>query len=163
MSMPEPGDPAPLFELKDDKGEIVRLKDFRGQRVVLFFYPGADTPGCTKEACSFRDEYSGFTDLEISVLGISPDTVGAQFKFSQKYGFPYPLLADPDHGVAESYGVWGTKKSFGREYEGVHRTTFVIDEDGSIERVFKRVKPEGHSLEVLEYVENSERDQTPAG
>ncbi len=163
MSMPEPGDPAPLFELRDDKGETVHLKDFRGQRVVLFFYPRANTPGCTKEACSFRDEYSAFTGLDVAVLGISPDTVDAQSKFSQKFGFPYPLLADPDHEVAESYGVWGTKKTYGREYEGVLRTTFVIDEDGRIERVFKRVKPEGHSLEVMGYIKDGERDQTPAG
>lgn len=162
MSMPEPGDPAHPFELQTDQGETVSLKDFRGKRVVLFFYPRANTSGCTKEACSFRDEYSAFTGLEIPVLGISPDTVDAQSKFSRKYGFPYPLLADADHQVADAYGVWGTKKSFGTEYKGVLRTTFVIDENGRIEHVFKRVKPEGHSLEVLDYIKNTQRDQTPA-
>jgi peroxiredoxin Q/BCP len=159
MPMPQPGDPAPLFELQSDQGEIVRLKDFWGKRVVLFFYPRANTPGCTKEACSFRDEFSEFTDLDIVVLGVSPDTVDAQSRFSQKFGFPYPLLADSDHQVAEDYAVWGTKKSYGKEYLGVLRTTFVIDEDGRIEHVFEKVKPEGHSLEVLNYLKDTQQHQ----
>lgn len=152
MSLPTVGAPAPSFELQTDQGETVRLEDLRGQRVVLFFYPRADTPGCTKEACSFRDEYSEFEGMDVAVLGISPDTVDAQSKFSQKFGFQYPLLADEDHQVAREYGVWGTKKAFGREYEGVHRTTFVIDENGRVEHVFEKVKPAGHSLEVLDYL-----------
>lgn len=158
MSLPGPGDRAPNFSLQTDAGETVRLEDLQGRKIVLFFYPRADTPGCTKEACSFRDEYSGFEQLDVNVLGISPDTVEAQSKFSQKFEFQYPLLADEDHQVAKAYGVWGTKKSFGREYEGVHRTTFVIDERGRIEHVFEKVKPQDHSLEVLGYLRSQSED-----
>ncbi len=146
MTMPEIGEIAPAFELQTDAGETVRLADFHGKRVVLFFYPRADTSGCTIEACGFRDSYSAYEDEDVVILGISPDTVEDQAKFSQKYNFPYPLLADADHRVAELYGVWG-KNRFG--HLQVLRTTFVIDEQGVIEQVFKRVKPEGHSEQVL--------------
>lgn len=149
MTMPTVGDPAPEFELLADNGEVVRLSDFRGKKVVLFFYPKADTPGCTKEACSFRDDYNAFGERDAVVLGISPDTVKAQAKFKSKFELPYLLLADSEHAVAEQYGVWQSKKFMGREYMGVARTTFIIGPDGNISRVFEGVKPEGHAVEVL--------------
>lgn len=118
--------------------------------MVLFFYPRADTPGCIKESCGFRDDYQMFTDSDIVVLGISADSVKAQANFSKRYGFPYPLLADAEHQVAEAYGVWQPKKLFGISYRGVVRTTFVIDTDGRITQVFEGVHPVGHSQEILE-------------
>ena len=149
MGIPKIGEVAPDFELQTDKGETVRLSDFKGKKVVLFFYPKADTPGCIKEACGFRDDYSLFTDKDIVVLGISPDTVQSQADFSEKYGFQYPLLADADHKVAKSYGVWKSKRLllFGVAY--VIRTTFLIDEVGRISHVYEGVKPLGHSQEVF--------------
>lgn len=149
MPLPRVGQPAPEFELATDVGETVKLSDYRGQKVVLFFYPKADTPGCTKEACSFRDDYSVYQQQGVTVLGISPDTVTAEAKFKNKYALPYTLLADSDHAIAEAYGVWGQKKFMGREYMGVLRTTFVIDEAGNIARAFEGVKPDGHSGEIL--------------
>ena len=154
------GDPAPAFELPTDKGETVRLSDFAGKKVVLFFYPRADTPTCTVEACAFRDDYSAFLDLDVAVLGISPDTVKAQSKFSRKFGLPYPLLADADHQVAEAYGVWGSKLFFGKEIMGVHRTTFIIDEEGRIERVFEEVKAETHSQDILGSIQDRPASRT---
>lgn len=149
MSMPTAGQPAPDFELQSEGDKTIKLSDYRGKRVVLFFYPRAETPGCTTEACSFRDEYAAFREKDVAILGISPDNVRAQAKFSQKHSFPFPLLADVEHKVAEAYGVWGLKKFRGREYYGVLRTTFVIDEEGRIGHVFERVKPAEHSQEVL--------------
>lgn len=147
------GDKAPDFELKTDDGEVHRLKDSQGKRVVLFFYPKANTPGCTVEACGFRDDFSVFEGIDVEILGISPDTVRRQLNFKNKFDLPYTLLADADHEVAELYGVWGWKKFMGRDYEGVNRTTFIIDKDGMISHVFEGVKPEGHSGEVLEVLE----------
>ncbi len=149
MVLPQAGDLAPKFELQTDSGDLVRLSDYRGKKVVLFFYPKANTPGCIKEACGFRDEYSLFTAQDIIVLGISPDTVRAQAKFSEKYGFPYPLLADRDRAVAHAYGVWkpSEKPPSGASYGT--RTTFLIDESGRISHVYEGVKPLGHSQEVL--------------
>jgi peroxiredoxin Q/BCP len=144
------GDKAPDFELKTDNGEVRRLKDFQGKRVVLFFYPRANTPGCTVEACGFRDDYGEFTGNDVEILGISPDTVRRQLNFKTKFDLPYTLLADADHEVAELYGVWGWKKFMGRDYEGVSRTTFIIDKGGRIAHIFENVKPKGHSEEVLE-------------
>ncbi|MFQ5410396.1 MAG: thioredoxin-dependent thiol peroxidase [Anaerolineales bacterium] len=149
MSNLRPGDAAPDFALPDDAGNATRLSDYEGKQVVLFFYPHANTPGCTKEACGFRDDYSAFKRRGIALLGISPDTVRKQLNFKNKFGLPFPLLADQDHVVAERFGVWGLKKMYGREFMGVKRTTFVIDERGTISRVFENVKPEGHSAEVL--------------
>jgi peroxiredoxin Q/BCP len=146
---PQAGEPAPEFELQTDEGTIVRLADFLGRRVVLFFYPRADTPGCIKEACGFRDDYLAFQGQDVVVLGISPDTVRAQRRFRERYSFPYPLLADADHRVAEAYGVWEGKQLFGITYKGVGRTTFLIDEQGKIMRVYEGVVPEGHSQEIL--------------
>jgi peroxiredoxin Q/BCP len=149
MSMPKVGDPAPEFELETDAGETVRLADFRGRRVVLYFYPRADTPGCTREACEFRDDFAAYQEKGVVVLGVSPDGVRSQAKFRAKYELPFPLLADPDRRAAQAYGVWGKKKFMGREGMGILRTTFLIDEAGRVARVFEGVKPQGHSGEVL--------------
>ena len=154
MSIPAVGGAAPNFELPSDSGEIHQLSEFKGKRIVLFFYPHANTPGCTKEACGFRDDYSAFTKQDIVLLGISPDTVRKQLNFKDKFDLPFPLLADKDHEVAETYGVWASKKMYGREFLGVKRTTFVIDERGKISHVFENVKPAGHSAEVLQAMQN---------
>jgi peroxiredoxin Q/BCP len=148
--MPRVGEKAPDFELLDDAGNKVKLSMLRGQRVVLYFYPKADTPGCTVEACSFRDSYAAYKKKGVVLLGVSPDTVKKQAKFKSKFELPFPLLADEDHQVSESYGVWQLKKFMGKEYMGVVRTTFLIGADGKIMRVFEGVKPEGHGGEVLE-------------
>jgi len=144
---------APDFELMDDANEARRLSEFRGQKVVLYFYPADDTPGCTTEACNFRDDYSAYLDAGITVLGVSPDSVKSHVKFKAKYQLPFPLLADEGHKVCDLYGVWGPKKMMGREYEGVLRTTFLIDPQGKIVRVFEKVRPAEHSAEVLEAFE----------
>ncbi len=144
------GSAAPAFKTKDADGETVSLKDLRGQKVVLYFYPKDDTPGCTKEACSFRDAFSQYKKKGIAVLGVSPDSEAAHQKFVTKYKLPFTLLADTDRSIAEAYGVWGEKKFMGRTYMGVHRTTFLIDEKGKIKKIFEKVKPEDHATEVLE-------------
>jgi len=144
------GSTAPAFKTKDANGETVSLKDLRGQKVVLYFYPKDDTPGCTKEACSFRDAFSQFKKKGIAVLGVSPDKEASHQKFVAKYNLPFTLLADTDKSIAEAYGVWGEKKFMGRTYMGVHRTTFLIDEKGKIKKIFEKVKPEDHANEVLE-------------
>lgn len=141
--------PAPDFTLTDDSGEQVSLADFRGRKVVLYFYPKDDTPGCTKEACGFRDDHGLFLNKGAVVIGISPDDNASHTRFKAKYGLPFYLLSDPDHAVAEAYGAWGGKKMYGREYEGILRSTFVIDEEGLVVREFRNVKPEGHAREVL--------------
>lgn len=150
MPIPEPGELAPDFELRSDADRPIKLSDFQGQYVVLYFYPRADTPGCTKEACGFRDDYSIYEDKGVVILGISPDTVTKQSKFKTKHTLPFTLLADPENQVSEAYGVWGLKKFMGREYMGVHRTTFLIDPEGKIVQVFKKVKPATHSAEILD-------------
>lgn len=143
------GIPAPDFELLDDTNTPRRLSDYRGRNVVLYFYPADDTPGCTKEACNFRDDYSAYERAGVVVLGVSPDDVASHVKFKRKFQLPFPLLADIGHNVCDLYGVWGLKKSFGKEYEGVLRTTFLIDENGNIAKVFEKVRPAEHSTEVL--------------
>lgn len=143
------GIPAPDFELADDSGALRRLSEFRGRPVVLYFYPKDDTPGCTTEACAFRDDYSAYEQAGVTILGVSPDTVKAHAKFKAKYNLPFPLLADVEHKVCELYDVWALKKFMGREYMGVLRTTFLIDANGRIVKVFEEVKPAGHSAEVL--------------
>jgi thioredoxin-dependent peroxiredoxin len=149
--MPIPaGIPAPQFSLLDDTGTERKLSDYLGQPVVLYFYPKDDTPGCTTEACNFRDDYSIYRKAGVTILGISPDSVKKHGKFKEKYSLPFTLLADPDHQVCEEYGVWGRKKFMGREYDGVFRTTFLIGADGNIVKVFENVKPDGHSAEVLQ-------------
>jgi peroxiredoxin Q/BCP len=147
------GTVAPNFAAKDANGEAVRLKDLRGQRVVLYFYPRDDTPGCTKEACSFRDAFADFKKRDIRVLGVSVDSEASHKKFTAKYKLPFTLLADPDHSIADAYGVYGEKKFMGRTYMGVKRITFLIDEKGKIKKVFEKVKPEAHAQEVLEAFE----------
>ena len=148
--MVKEGATAPVFKTKDGNGETVNLKDFRGQKVVLYFYPKDDTPGCTKEACSFRDAYAKFKKQGITVLGVSPDSEVSHKKFAAKFKLPFTLLADADHSIADAYGVYGEKKFMGRKYMGVHRTTFLIDEKGKVRKVFEKVKPEQHASEVLE-------------
>lgn len=147
--MLQESDRAPDFELRAADGSTVRLSDLRGRTVVLYFYPRADTPGCTTEACEFRDSAADLGEAGAVVLGVSPDEVEAVRKFSQKYSLNFPLLADPDHRVAEAYGVWKEKSRYGRKSWGVERTTFVIGPDGSIQRIYGRVRPEGHAAEVL--------------
>jgi peroxiredoxin Q/BCP len=143
------GSNAPDFSLPDESGVARHLSDFQGKPVVLYFYPKDDTPGCTKEACSFRDDYQTYKKAGIVVLGISPDTSKSHVKFKEKYNLPFTLLADEGHKVCDLYGVWGRKKAMGREYDGVFRTTFLISPGGQVVKVFENVKPEGHSTEVL--------------
>ena len=143
------GKPAPDFALTDDTGTLRRLSDYRGRDVILYFYPKDDTPGCTKEACNFRDDYSAYVSAGVIILGVSPDTPASHAKFKEKYGLPFPLLADEDHKVCDLYGVWGAKSMMGREYMGVLRTTFLIGPDGSIRKIFEKVRPAEHSAELL--------------
>ena len=140
---------APDFTLPADGGGEITLSDYRGQQVVLYFYPKDDTPGCTTEACNFRDDYSDILAAGAVVLGVSPDSVKSHDKFKLKFELPFPLLSDPDHKVAELYGAWGEKKMFGKTYMGILRSTFVIDREGKIVKVFPRVRPKNHSQEVL--------------
>ena len=147
--MIEEGKPAPDFELATDTGERVKLSDFRGKPVVLYFYPKDDTPGCTVEACGFRDANDAFEKRGAVILGVSPDDEASHVKFKQKYSLPFPLLADPEHEVAEQYGVWGDKTYAGRTYTGVLRTTFVVDPDGKVTKVLEDVKPATHAADVL--------------
>ena len=147
--MPEAGQAAPDFTLPSDQGGDVSLRGLRGKKVVLYFYPKDDTSGCTTQACEFRDAWADVQAAGAIVLGVSPDGVGSHGKFRAKFELPFPLLADEDHRVAEAYGVWGEKKMYGRTYEGILRTTFLIDSQGRIARVFEKVKPAGHAAEVL--------------
>ena len=147
--MIEVGDMAPEFALPSDSGDVVRLSELRGTRVVLFFYPKDDTSGCTKEACGFRDALPAISLRNAIVLGVSPDPVRSHERFRDKYDLNFPLLADEDHAVAEAYGAWGLKKLYGREYWGILRSTFVVGEDGRIEKAYRKVKPAQHAEEVL--------------
>jgi len=144
---------APDFTLMDEERRARSLSDFRGKFVVLYFYPKDDTPGCTKEACNFRDDYSAYQKAGVEIIGISPNTSESHAKFKEKYKLPFLLLADKDHHVCEQYRVWGRKKSMGREYFGVLRTTYLIEGDGKIARVYEGVKPAEHSREVLSDIE----------
>ena len=143
------GAPAPDFKVLDDEGKPFQLSDLKGKEVVLYFYPKADTPGCTKESCEFRDTITQFKRRGAMVIGVSPDKPTAQAKFKSKYELTFPLLADEDHKVAEAYGVWQEKSMYGKKYMGIARTTFVIDKDGRVKKVFEKVKPEGHAEQVL--------------
>ena len=143
------GTPAPPFSLESDQGETVRLADLKGKKVVLYFYPKDATSGCTVEACEFRDSWDAFTRRGAVVLGVSPDSVASHRSFRTAQDLPFPLLSDPDHAVAERYGVWGEKSLYGRKFFGIRRTTFVIDEQGRIAAVFRNVKPRGHAAQVL--------------
>jgi peroxiredoxin Q/BCP len=143
------GEQAPDFTLESDGGEQVTLSGLRGKPVVLYFYPKDDTPGCTTQACGIRDAYDEFEQVGAVVLGVSPDSVARHVKFKQKYELPFTLLADPEHELADRYGVWGEKKYMGKSYMGVSRTTFVIGADGAIVKVFENVKPLTHAEDVL--------------
>jgi len=155
MSVTE-GQIAPDFTLPTTDGSTVRLLDLRGKKVVLYFYPKDDTPGCTKEACAFRDNLGVLQSMGVVVLGVSPDSVASHQKFAQKYGLPFPLLADEGAQVATTYGVWKEKKQYGRTYMGIERTTFLIDENGIVQRVFPKVKVDGHVEEVIEAIRSLE-------
>jgi len=149
MSELKEGDKAPVIHLETETGEQFDLGSLKGKNVVLYFYPKADTPGCTKEACEFRDTSKKFTKANTVIVGVSPDATKAQAKFKDKFDLPFTLLADVDHKVAESYGVWKEKSMYGKKYMGVERTTFVIGVDGHIKKIFPKVKVEGHAEEVL--------------
>jgi len=144
------GQPAPDLELESDTGDRVKLADFRGKTVVLYFYPKDDTPGCTTEACEFRDTYDRFREQGVEVIGVSPDPVKSHQKFKSKHELPFPLLADPEHKLAEAYGVWGEKKYMGRKYMGINRSTFVIDPEGNVAKAMVGIKPAGHAAQILE-------------
>ena len=143
------GDPAPDFSLSDGDGNVVRLADLKGKRVVLYFYPRDNTPGCTKEACAFRDAYAAFQDQHVVVLGVSTDTAKSHEKFATKFQLPFPLLSDEGGQVAAAYDSYGLKKFMGKEYMGITRNTFVIGPDARIEKIYKKVKPETHVEQVL--------------
>ena len=147
--MVEEGKPAPDFELASDSGDTVSLASLRGKPVVLYFYPKDDTPGCTAQACGIRDAWGEFERAGAVVLGVSPDDEASHVKFKEKYGLPFPLLADTGHKVSEEYGVWGEKNLYGKTYMGVERSTFVIDADGTVAKVMRKVKPDTHADEVL--------------
>lgn len=142
--------PAPDFELLDEKNTKHKLSNYKGKAVVLYFYPRDDTPGCTTEACNFRNDYSVYEKAGVVILGVSADSVKSHAKFKEKFHLPFTLLADEDHKVCELYGVWGKKKMMGREYDGIFRTTFLIDGEGKVKKIFKDVKPDEHSAEVLQ-------------
>lgn len=148
---------APPFDLKDQAGEEVRLRDLKGRWVVLYFYPRDDTAGCTKEACSFRDNHAAIQATGATVLGVSGDSEASHEKFASKYNLPFQLLVDEDHSVARAYGAWGTKNMYGRQYEGVLRSTFIIGPDGKVAAVWPKVKPDGHGEEVLAWLREHAR------
>lgn len=143
------GDKAPNFSAKDQDGNTISLSDYNGKKLVVFFYPKASTPGCTAEACNLNDNYERFKSKGYEILGVSADSAKRQSNFKNKYGFQYPLLADEDKSVIEAFGVWGPKKFMGREYDGIHRTTFVIDESGILEDVITKVKTKAHTDQIL--------------
>ncbi len=144
---------APLISASDQDGKLVTLEEYRGRKVVLYFYPKDDTPGCTKEACAFRDNFPKFNTAGVDVLGISIDDEGKHKKFAEKYNLPFRLVSDPDKKIVEAYGVWGLKKFMGREYMGTSRVTYLIDEQGVIEKVWPKVNPAQHAQELLDYLQ----------
>ena len=143
------GDIAPSFSGTDQNGKQHALADYKGKKLVVFFYPKANTPGCTAEACDLRDNYERFLANNFALLGVSADSAKAQKKFEEKYSFPFPLLADEDKAVIEAFGVWGPKKFMGKEYDGIHRTTFIIDENGTISDIITDVKTKAHASQIL--------------
>jgi thioredoxin-dependent peroxiredoxin len=147
--IPEARSKAIPFELPDETGKVHKLSDYAGKTFILYFYPKDDTPGCTTEACNFRDNYSAYQKAGVTILGVSANSVKSHAKFKEKYSLPFPLLADEDHKVSAAYGVWGRKKMMGREYDGIFRTTFLIGPDGMIKKVFENVKPPEHAKEIL--------------
>jgi peroxiredoxin Q/BCP len=143
------GQKAPAFTSKDGEGNKISLLDFKGQKVVLYFYPQDDTPTCTIQACNLRDNYSALAKAGIKLIGVSPDDSKSHQKFSKKFNLPFPLITDSDHAIIKKYGVWGEKNLYGRKYEGLHRTTFLIDKEGFIKKIFLRPKNAAHSAEIL--------------
>jgi thioredoxin-dependent peroxiredoxin len=156
------GQPAPDFELTSDTGETVTLSSLRGKPVVLYFYPKDDTPGCTTQACGIRDAFDEFERMGAVVLGVSPDSVERHVKFREKYGLPFPLLADSEHEVAELYGVWGERSYMGKKYMGIRRSTFVIGADGTLTRALYDVKPAAHAEDVLGILAAAALDESPS-
>ena len=144
------GESVPHFSVVDDRGNMQSLSDYTGQKVVVFFYPKANTPGCTAEACDLRDHYKELQDAGYALLGVSADSVKKQRNFSEKFDFPFPLLADENKEVINAFGVWGPKKFLGKEYDGIHRKTFIIDEEGTVSRVIDKVKTKEHASQILE-------------
>lgn len=153
--MLETGQKAPDFTLKDTNGDAITLSKYEGKNVVLYFYPKDMTPGCTTEACDFRDQNDLFKEINTVVFGVSPDSVESHQKFTDKHELPFQLLADPDHEVSEKYGVWQLKKNFGKEYMGIQRTTYVINQNGNVAKVWPKVKVDGHVDDVLAFVKDS--------
>ena len=150
MNMLKVGDKVPEFSAKDQDGNTINLNDYQGKKLVVFFYPRANTPGCTMEACNLRDNYSLLQEKGFELLGVSADSQKKQANFKSKFNFPFPLLADEDHTVIETFGVWGPKKFMGREFDGIHRTTFVIDSNGVVEKVIDKVKTKDHAAQLLD-------------
>lgn len=150
MKMLTEGAKVPDFSAKDQDGNTIKLSDYKGKKLVVFFYPRANTPGCTAEACNLRDHYQELKDAGYELLGVSADSQKKQANFKNKYDFPFPLLADEEHTVINAFGVWGPKKFMGREFDGIHRTTFIIDEEGTVERVIQKVKTKDHAAQILE-------------
>lgn len=148
--MPEVGKKAPDFTLLNQDGKKISLKDFKGKKIVLYFYPKDNTSGCTKEACSFRDDFPKFKKTDAVILGVSPDSVSSHKKFAEKYDLPFNLLADEDKKIVQLYDVWKEKSMYGKKYMGVERTTYIIDEEGKIKKIFNKVKVDGHNVEVME-------------
>lgn len=151
----EIGQMAPDLELPASNGETIKLSDFRGKNVVLYFYPKDMTPGCTTEACDFRDQHQNFEELDAIIIGVSPDPIARHEKFIEKHGLPFLLLADEEHKMAESFGVWKNKQMFGKEYMGIERSTFVIDKDGKIAKEWRKVKVKGHVDEALQFIKEN--------
>ncbi|GGB57804.1 thioredoxin-dependent thiol peroxidase [Virgibacillus dakarensis] len=149
------GDIAPDFTLPNQDGKQVSLSDYKGKHVVLYFYPKDMTPGCTTEACDFRDQHASFGELDAVIIGVSPDPVDRHQKFIDKHDLPFHLLADEDHKVAEEYGVWKLKKNFGKEYYGIERSTFIIDKEGKLQKEFRKVKVDGHVEEALQFIKEN--------
>jgi peroxiredoxin Q/BCP len=150
MSLLKVGDKAPDILSKDQNGNDLKLSDYKGKKVILFFYPKANTPGCTAEACNLRDHYAELSDKGFKIIGVSADSETSQNNFAKKFDFPYPLIPDTDKKVIRDYGVWGKKKLYGKEYEGINRTTYVISEEGKIEKVFDKVKTKTHAEQIFE-------------
>ena len=149
MNTLKAGDKVPDFSSKDQDGNTISLSDYKGKKLIVFFYPRANTPGCTAEACNLRDNYADLQAQGYELLGVSEDSEKKQANFRNKYGFPFPLLADEDHTVIETFGVWGPKKFMGKEYDGLHRMTFLINEDGVVDRVIEKVKTKDHTAQIL--------------
>ncbi len=147
------GDPAPQFTAKDQDGNSISLSDYQGKKLLIYFYPKANTPGCTAESCNLRDNYRKFLDDGFEIIGVSADSEKAQTNFKNKYDLPFPLIADTEKEVIKAFGVWGTKKMYGKEYEGIHRLSFIISPEGNIEKIFKKVKTKEHTEQIFKAYE----------